>query len=70
MTVKDLEPNRRILIAWGNYDFPTTVDWVFTPYGDDSTYVSITNSDFKGDGDKVIDDVLDSKGGFSWVPAG
>jgi hypothetical protein len=46
------------------------VEWVFTPYGNDATYVSITNSGFIGDGDKVVNDALDSKGGFTWVLAG
>jgi hypothetical protein len=32
--------------------------------------VTITNSGFHGDGDKVVADALDSKGGFTWVLAG
>jgi hypothetical protein len=32
--------------------------------------VSITNSGFKEDGDKLVSEVLDSKGGFTWVLAG
>ncbi|HKF38824.1 MAG TPA: hypothetical protein VKB35_18155, partial [Ktedonobacteraceae bacterium] len=47
----------------------TTVERVFTPYGNDTTYVSIKNSGFKGDGDKVVNDALDAKGGFTWVLA-
>ena len=68
--VREVEENRRILIDWGNYDSATTVEWIFTPYGSDATYVSITNSGFKGDGDKLVSDALDSKGGFTWVLAG
>ena len=67
--VKEIEPNKRILIEWGNYGEMTTVEWVFTPY-QDWTYVTITNSGFQGDGDKVVRDALDSKGGFTWVLAG
>jgi hypothetical protein len=48
----------------------TLVEWVFTPYENNTTYVSITNSGFQGDGDKVVKDALDSKGGFTWVLAG
>jgi uncharacterized protein YndB with AHSA1/START domain len=70
VTVKEIEQQKRILIEWGNYDSTTTVEWIFTPYGDDATYVSITNSGFKGDGDTVVQDALDSKGGFTWVLAG
>ena len=68
--VKEVEADKRILIEWGNYGSMTTVEWVFTPYENDKTYVSITNSGFKGDGDKVVSDALDSKGGFTWVLAG
>ncbi len=70
VNVREVEINKRIAIDWGNYDSLTAVEWIFTPYGDDATYVSITNSGFKGEGDKLISDVLDSKGGFTWVLAG
>jgi uncharacterized protein YndB with AHSA1/START domain len=70
VAVKEFEPNRRIVIEWGNYGSMTTVEWVFTPYENDTTYVTITNSGFQGDGDKVVQDALDSKGGFTWVLAG
>jgi len=68
--VKEIEVNKRILIEWGNYGEMTTVEWRFTPYEDSATYVTITNSGFKGDGDKVVRDALDSTGGFTWVLAG
>jgi uncharacterized protein YndB with AHSA1/START domain len=68
--VKELEVNKRILIEWGNYGSMSTVEWLFSPYENDTTYVTITNSGFKGDGDKVVNDALDSKGGFTWVLAG
>lgn len=68
--VKAIEVNKRILLDWGNYDSMTTVEWVFAPYENDSTYVTITNSGFTGAGDKVVSDALDSKGGFTWVLAG
>jgi uncharacterized protein YndB with AHSA1/START domain len=70
VVVKELEPNSRIVIEWGNYGSMTTVEWVFTPYENDTTYVTITNSGFQGDGDKAVKDALDSKGGFIWVLAG
>ena len=68
--VKEIEPNKRIVIEWGEDGSMTTVEWIFTPYKDDTTYVTITNSGFHGDGDKVVSDALDSKGGFTWVLAG
>jgi uncharacterized protein YndB with AHSA1/START domain len=68
--VKEVEAGKRILIEWGNRGSMTAVEWIFTPYEDDKTYVNITNSGFSGDGDKVVNDALDSKGGFTWVLAG
>ena len=69
--VKEIEVNKRILIDWGNYGEMTQVEWIFTPYKDGAaTYVTITNSGFKGDGDKVVKDALDSTGGFTWALAG
>jgi uncharacterized protein YndB with AHSA1/START domain len=68
--VKEMEANKRILIEWENYRSMTTVEWIFTPYENDKTYVTITNSGFRGDGVKVVSDALDSKGGFTWVIAG
>lgn len=70
VNVKEVEEGKRILIEWGNHGSMTSVEWVFTPYESDNTYVSITNSGFQGDGDKVVKDALDSKGGFTWVLAG
>jgi uncharacterized protein YndB with AHSA1/START domain len=67
VNVREVEENKRILIDWGNYDSATTVEWIFTPYGKEATYASITNSGFKGDGDKVVRDALDSTGGFTTV---
>ena len=68
--VKEIEPGKRIVVEWGNYGAMTTVEWIFTPFQDDATYVTITNSGFQGDGDKVMRDALDSTGGFTWVLAG
>jgi uncharacterized protein YndB with AHSA1/START domain len=68
--VREIETNKRIMIEWGNYGEMTTVEWTFTPYEDDKTYVTIKNYGFKGDGDKVVKDALDSTGGFTWVLAG
>lgn len=70
VNVKAIEKDTRILIEWSSYGTLTTVEWIFTPHGQDATYVSITNSGFKGDGDRVVSDALGSKGGFTWVLAG
>ncbi len=70
VNVRAIEVNKRILIEWGNYGSMTEVEWTFSPYEKVQTYVTIKNSGFKGDGDKVVNDALDSKGGFTWVLAG
>ena len=70
IAVKEVEKDKRILIKWSNYGTPTLVEWVFSPYGGDATYVTVTNYGFKGDRDKVVADALDSKGGFTWLLAG
>src|SRR3954453_4653645 len=47
--VKAIDKNKRILIEWSAYDAPTTVEWIFTPREDDTTFVSITNAGFQGE---------------------
>src|SRR3982751_2647279 len=53
VSVKAIEPNKRILIEWSGYGTPTMVEWLFTPRADNTTFVSITNAGFSGDGDAV-----------------
>ena len=68
--VKALEENQRILIGWGAYDAPTTVEWIFTPRADNTTFVSITNAGFRGNGDEIVKQALDAIEGFTLVLAG
>jgi uncharacterized protein YndB with AHSA1/START domain len=68
--VKVLEPNRRIIVDWSSGEAPTTIEWRFTPYSADTTFVSITNSGFTGDGQAVTKQALDSTEGFTFVLAG
>ena len=70
VAVKAIDANKRILIEWDGYQSRNTVEWIFTPYEDDATFVSVTESGFKGDADQVISDALNSKGGFTWLLAG
>ena len=63
--VRAIEPERRILVDW-----PTPVEWVFTPNGPDATFVQITASGFTGSDDEQVAQALDSMGGFSLVLAG
>jgi len=70
VTVKAIEPHRRILIEWPGQGGPTAVEWLFTPWKDGSTFVSITNAGFTGDGDELVKQATDSTQGFSLVLAG
>jgi uncharacterized protein YndB with AHSA1/START domain len=68
--VKAVEKNSRILIEWPGQRGPTTVEWIFTPRPAGTTFVSVTNKGFRGDEDQVVQEALDSTGGFTWVLAG
>jgi uncharacterized protein YndB with AHSA1/START domain len=70
VTAKAIEPNRRILIEWPGYSGPTTVEWIFSPQKEGTTFVSIIESGFVGDGDQLVKQVTDSTQGFSLVLAG
>jgi len=70
VSVKTIEENRRIVIEWGADVTFTTVEWVFTPRPDNSTFVAVTNSGFSGDGDELVRQALDSTEGFALLLAG
>jgi uncharacterized protein YndB with AHSA1/START domain len=70
VSVKAIEQNRRILIEWSAYGAPTTVEWLFVPRQDNTTFVSITNAGFSGDQHKVIEQAVGSTEGFALVLAG
>jgi uncharacterized protein YndB with AHSA1/START domain len=68
--VNAVEPNKRIVVEWGGYDAPTTIEWLFTARPDDTTFVSITNAGFSGDGDAVVEQAISSTEGFTFLLAG
>ena len=70
VSVLAIEQNRRILIEWAGYGMPTTVEWLFAPRAADTTFVSITNAGFSGDGDALAKHALDATEGFTLVLAG
>lgn len=70
VTAKAIEPNKRIVIEWPGHSGPTTVEWTFAPQQDGTTFVSITEAGFTGDGDELVKQVTDSTQGFSLVLAG
>ncbi len=70
VSVKAIEENKRILIEWEAYGAPTTVEWIFTPRSDNTTFVSVTNAGFSGNGDEIVKQAMDSTEGFTLVLAG
>jgi len=68
VTVKEAEADRRLLVEW-NPDQPSTVEFAFTPDGDNATQVVITESDLTGTGDEIVAHLVDSASGFSKVLA-
>ena len=70
VTAQAIEPNKRIVIGWAGYRSSTTVEWTFTPQADGTTFVSITEAGFTGDGDELVQQVTASTQGFTLVLAG
>jgi uncharacterized protein YndB with AHSA1/START domain len=70
VTAKIIEPNRRIVIEWPGYSGPSTVEWLFNAQADGTTFVSITETGFTGDGDSLVKQATDSTQGFTLVLAG
>jgi uncharacterized protein YndB with AHSA1/START domain len=68
VTVKEAEVDRRLLVEW-DPDQPSTVEFTFTPEGDDATYVVITESGLAGTGDEIVAHLVDSASGFSKILA-
>jgi uncharacterized protein YndB with AHSA1/START domain len=67
LRVKKLEQNKVIRIEWTD---GTQVEWVFTPRTDNETFVSITHSGFSGSGDDIVNQAIDSMGGYTFVLSG
>jgi uncharacterized protein YndB with AHSA1/START domain len=70
VTAIAVEPNKRIVLEWPGPRSPTTVEWVFAPQEDGTTFLSVTHAGFTGDGDELVKQVTDSMQGFSLVLAG
>jgi uncharacterized protein YndB with AHSA1/START domain len=70
VNVLAVDPDKRILFEWTAGGAPTTVEWLFTKRPDKTTFVQVTNSGFKGDGDEVVQQALAATEGFTIVLAG
>jgi len=70
VAVKSIEVNKRILVEWSHDDSASTIEWTFTARDDGTTFVSITNSGFRGEADEVVKQAIDGTEGFAFVLAG
>lgn len=71
VNVRAIETNQRILIEWSSSGSnPTRVEWLFASRADDTTFVTITESGFNGDGDEVVRKAIGSQGGFAFLLSG
>jgi uncharacterized protein YndB with AHSA1/START domain len=70
VTVKAIEQDKRIVIEWPGYSGPSIVEWIFAPQKDGTTFVSITEAGFTGNGDELMKQLADSTQGFTLVLAG
>ena len=68
---KVIEPNRRIVMEWPGYSGRTKVEWTFAPQDErGTTFVSVTESGFTGNGNQLVKYVADSTQGFTLVLSG
>jgi uncharacterized protein YndB with AHSA1/START domain len=70
VTATAIEPDRRLAIEWPGYSGPTAVEWTFAPRDDGTTFVTVTEAGFTGNGDDLVKYVADSTQGFSLMLAG
>lgn len=65
--VKEIEQNKRILIEFSD---KTQAEWNFLPLTGSTTFVTIMNSGFVGDGDEMVKRAIDGMGGYTIVLCG
>jgi uncharacterized protein YndB with AHSA1/START domain len=68
--VREVEPERRILIEWPGQHGPTTVQWSFEARPNGATFVRIENYGFSGEVEAVAEEAIPSTEGFALVLAG
>jgi len=67
ISVIALEPHKRILIESSD---GTRVEWIFASRAASETFVTITHTGFSGEDASVINQALDSMGGYTMVLCG
>lgn len=68
--VQDLVANERIVIEWTGASGPETVEWRFRPLDENATFVSMTNTGFRGSGDEMVTQAIESTEAATMVLAG
>ena len=61
--------NQSIKIEWGEENARSKVDWTFEQRANQTTMVTVTNYGFSGDENAILDEAINSMGGFSLVLA-
>ncbi len=62
--VKAIEKNKRILIEWSSYVGRTLVEWLFKSRPDGTTFVTIAERGFQGNGDEIVKQALELDSGL------
>ncbi|MDA7950418.1 MAG: SRPBCC domain-containing protein [Pirellulaceae bacterium] len=62
-------PAKRLLIEWGEASSRSKVEWTFEKRSNDTALVAVRNFDFKGTPEQILNEAIDSMGGFSLVLA-
>jgi uncharacterized protein YndB with AHSA1/START domain len=65
--VRAIEADRSIIYEWGGESNLSRVEMTFTALEQGSTFVEVVNSGFHGDAASVVEQALDSSGGFTTV---
>ncbi|RJE90349.1 polyketide cyclase [Paenibacillus sp. 1011MAR3C5] len=65
--VKEIRQNDYILLESSD---GTLIEWVFATRDEDGTFVTIANSGFTGTGDEILQQAIDSMGGYTMVLCG
>lgn len=68
-TPKEIIPNEKIVVEWGEPDHASTIEWKFKTLGD-GTFVTIRAYGFAGDDDSRVKMAIDSTDGFAIVLCG
>lgn len=67
--VDEVQKNKCIRLTWNLDSNPSTVEWHFLSQKDESTFVTIINTDYKGSADDMVAEAIGSMGGFSFLLA-